>query len=270
MNIRNVSSVLMMLVTVMVATSTAQDLTDVKCIVRGEPANLQHAAEYRQSNVYFCCPECVETFEADPAKYSTEANHQLVLTGQFVQTQCPITEQSESDGTTTEFMGVEIGLANQDAKDQFESVADIQQQIAMVFGELAFEKSFQQKAAFDLTNAKCLIIPGRGVKSSLASDYGDKKVFFCCGSCQKKYDADPVAFSTQANLQLFSTGQAQQTACPISGTPISDAQTVEVDGQQIGFCCEHCKAKVDNAADDDARRELVFGEEGFAKGFSTK
>jgi YHS domain-containing protein len=40
-----------------------------KCPVSGKPINAEHIVEYKNENVYFCCPNCPAAFEADPAKF---------------------------------------------------------------------------------------------------------------------------------------------------------------------------------------------------------
>jgi hypothetical protein len=35
----------------------------------------------------------------------------------------------------------------------------------------------------------------------------------------------------------------------------------------VGFCCEHCRDEMAKAANDDAKVELLFNDEAFAKGF---
>lgn len=39
------------------------------CPVMGNPINKQCFTEYKGQKVYFCCPECIEKFNAEPEKY---------------------------------------------------------------------------------------------------------------------------------------------------------------------------------------------------------
>ena len=39
------------------------------CPVMGNPINKDIFIEYKGKKVYFCCPECIEKFKAEPEKY---------------------------------------------------------------------------------------------------------------------------------------------------------------------------------------------------------
>jgi YHS domain-containing protein len=114
--------------------------------------------------------------------------------------------------------------------------------------------------------AKCLVAGKPDAKEDKFSEYKGAKVYFCCDNCKGKFDKDPKAFATKANAQLVSTKQAKQVKCPISGQPVDEAQTAEVNGVKVAFCCGNCKGKVAKA-EGDAKTELVFSEDAFKKGF---
>jgi YHS domain-containing protein len=252
-------------------TVSGQEIADVKCLMNPDKAaTMEAAAGYRDAKVYFCCDHCSSSFTEDPSEFTTKANHQLLLTGQFVQTMCPITGEAVAEGITSEVAAVQIGLATEDAKKQLEAVEDIEKQVALVFADEVFEASFKLKPAYDLTDVKCFMMPKRDVKEEKFVEYMGAKVFFCCPGCVKKFNKDPEGYATQANEHLVKTGQFVQTMCPISGGEVDEEQVSEVDGQEVMFCCKNCKAKVDGAAGDAAKKELVYGAKSFEKGFSKK
>ncbi|MDA1014329.1 MAG: TonB-dependent receptor, partial [Planctomycetota bacterium] len=72
-------------------TKKKDPLAGIKCPVSGKPVKADKTAEYKGAKVYFCCPGCPAPFAKDTEKFANKANHQLVATGQFVQTKCPIT-----------------------------------------------------------------------------------------------------------------------------------------------------------------------------------
>ena len=39
------------------------------CPVMGNPIDKQYFTEYKGKKVYFCCPDCIEKFKANPEKY---------------------------------------------------------------------------------------------------------------------------------------------------------------------------------------------------------
>jgi YHS domain-containing protein len=110
------------------------------------------------------------------------------------------------------------------------------------------------------------VVANRPAKAEQSADHNGAKVYFCCGNCKGKFTENPKEFTAQANRQLVQTGQATQKACPLAGRPVK----VSVDdGVKIGFCCNNCKGKYEQASADD-RLKLVFSEAAFAKGFEVK
>ena len=255
----------------LIGSTDAQELPEgIKCVVAGKPAKASAAADYRGGKVYVCCDHCVETFTKDSSKYATMANLQLIQTGQFVQTQCPISGGDVDKEQTLEVDGVKVAFCCGNCKSKVESADSDEAKRKLVFANKMFEKSFAMKASYDLTDVKCFMMPKKDVKESKAVDHRDGKVFFCCPGCVKKWNKDPSKFEVMANLQLVKTGQYVQTQCPISGGDVDEDQSVEVDGVKISFCCGNCKGKVESASTDEAKRELVFGSKMFEKGFAKK
>ncbi len=258
-----------MLVALTFATGAdAQQLPEgTKCVVAGKTAKAEAVADYRGGKVYMCCDHCVETFAKDSTKFATVANEQLVQTGQFKQTACPISGGGVDEEQFCEVDGVKVLFCCGKCKAKVES-AEGDAKRELVFANASFEKSYAMKPAYDLTDIKCFMMPKKDVKEAKSVDHRDGKVFFCCPGCVKKWNKDPAKFETLANLQLVKTGQFKQTKCPISGGDIDETQFSEVDGVKVSFCCGNCKGKVDSASSDEAKRELVFGAKMFEKGFA--
>ena len=99
------------------------------------------------------------------------------------------------------------------------------------------------------------------------AEYKDATVYFCCGGCKAKFEANQKKFAIKANKQLVATGQYKQVKCPIAGRPVSEEQSVEVSKVKVGFCCPGCKSKVAKA-EGDKQLELVFDDKAFEKGFA--
>lgn len=253
-----------------VADTPAVNLDGIKCIVMGGDANASaefHAA-WRDGTVYFADAEAVKSFEGDSAKYATEANHQLVLTGQYAQQHCPFSGGDLAEGITLAVGGVEVGFCCEDCRNKVAAETETTSQAALVFSNEAFEKAFAKKSvAITLDGINCFLMPKKFISAEKAVDYNGAKVFLCCDGCVKRFSKDPAKFAAKANQQLVQTGQFHQTACPISGHPVDAAQTVDVGGVSVGFCCANCKAKAE-AATAEERAEMVFGADAFAKGFA--
>lgn len=115
-------------------------------------------------------------------------------------------------------------------------------------------------------SAKCIVAGKPDAKEDKFSAFRSAKVFFCCDNCKAKFDAEPAKFEVAANHQLAVTGQYKQAKCPLSGGPIDAAQTVEVAGVKVAFCCENCQGKA-SAASADEQKQLLFNTKAFDKAF---
>lgn len=248
------------------------DLAGIKCVVEGDKnASKDFSAEYHDGEVYFCCKGCKKKFEADASAYEVKANHQLVLTEQYVQKACPFSGNEINEELMTEVGGAKVGFCCEGCLKKVADAENVAAKATLVFSEKAFSKGFaKNQPEYDLTDVKCLMMPKKGVSEKHAVDYRDGKVFFCCKRCPQNFSKDPAKYAVKANQHLVLTGQYVQTACPFSGEAIDDGQMSKVNGTEVKFCCENCKAKVDGAADDAARAEMVFGDKVFEKGFAKK
>jgi YHS domain-containing protein len=115
-----------------------------------------------------------------------------------------------------------------------------------------------------LDGIKCVVAAKNPAKEANAVDYKGGKVFFCCQNCPKTFSKDPAKFATAANQQLVATGQAKQTACPLSGKDIAADTKISVNGTDVAFCCNNCKGAVEKS---DKAAEMVFSDKAFEKGF---
>lgn len=252
--------------------ASGQDVTGIKCLVDGDAqVDVEAAVDYRGGKVYFCCDGCATDFKSKMNDANSEllikANHQLVLTGQFTQTACPLTGKPAAADKSVDVGGVKVGVCCGGCEAKLNKAADLAAKAKLVFANAAFEKGFAAaKPKAKIENVKCFIMPKKDVKEDVVADYGDLKVYFCCKSCLKRFNKDNAKYATKANQQLVVTEQVKQTACPFSGQPTKDDQSTEVNGTTVKFCCDKCKAKVDSAADAE-KANLVFGKEAFAKGF---
>lgn len=268
-------SVYCSLVLVFLSSSTlavGQDLAGVKCIVNGDKQAVADAyLDYKEGKVYFCCEDCQAKFkEAMQQKenpYAVKANHQLVLTGQYVQEQCPFSGEELDPKIATQVAGTEVGFCCEHCQSKVESAEDLAAKAKLVFSNTAFAKGFAaNKPQIKLDGVKCMMMPHKAVNEKFSADYKGHKVFFCCSGCKKKFAKNPENYTAKANHHLVATGQVVQLSCPFSGESVSDDEAAEVAGVEIKFCCEHCKSKV-TQADEASQLEMVFGDNGFKKGY---
>jgi YHS domain-containing protein len=114
------------------------------------------------------------------------------------------------------------------------------------------------------SQAKCPV-SGKNCNPEKHADFAGGKVYFCCGNCQAAFGKDSAKFSAKAHHQLVSTVQMKQKACPLSGGPVKAGTEVDIDGVEVGFCCNNCKGKVEGASGDE-KITMVFGD--VSKGFA--
>lgn len=117
-----------------------------KCPVSGSDAKKEMASKYRDKDAYFCCEKCKAAFDAEPAKYSTKANFQLVQTKQFRQTNCPVSGGKASKEQTIKVDGVKVGFCCEKCKGSLET-ASKDDQLTKIFGDAVFTKAFAVKKA---------------------------------------------------------------------------------------------------------------------------
>ena len=136
------------------AVDDGPDLTGVKCIVRGNvAAKADKSSDYHNGHVYFCCGNCKAKFDADPGKFTVKANHQLALTGQYVQVASPFGGKC-AEGMSTKVGGVEVCFGNEKDLKKVNAATDLAAKAKMVFGKKAFAKAFKPKQNVDLTGGQ--------------------------------------------------------------------------------------------------------------------
>ncbi len=123
---------------------TANDLTGIKCVVSGEAASLNYSCPYKQGTVYFNCNASRIQFERRSGEFQTKANHQLVVTRQYVQKYCPIRKERISERSSAEvaLAGVALRFCCSHCREHFQIRHRLQQEIEFVFGPRNFERLF--------------------------------------------------------------------------------------------------------------------------------
>jgi hypothetical protein len=86
------------------------------CPVSGHACDPEATAAFEGGKVCFCCEKCVKAFEADSAKFAAKARQQLVVTGQFNQTACPLSGGKVKAGTDLDVGGVKVGFCCNNCK----------------------------------------------------------------------------------------------------------------------------------------------------------
>jgi YHS domain-containing protein len=119
-------------------------LDGVKCPISGKKVLADKTADHNGGNVYFCCGACPGAFTKSPAKFAAKANHQLVQTGQFEQTACPIAGKPVNPDKTCDVAGVKVAVCCGGCQGKLSKNED---QLTTVFNEKTFAKSFAKVKA---------------------------------------------------------------------------------------------------------------------------
>jgi YHS domain-containing protein len=123
----------------------------------------------------------------------------------------------------------------------------------------------------DLEGIKCPV-SGQPAKEGTGVDYKGAQVFFCCDKCPKAFAAKHKTdekLAAKANQQLVATKQAKEVKCPVSGQDLNPDTTIEVNGVEVAFCCNKCKAAAEKKTGDD-QIVFLFGDKAFDKGFKVE
>jgi YHS domain-containing protein len=129
-------------------TANAADAPALKCPVSGKPATKDHAASYKEGQVYFCCENCPKAFAANTAKYATKANVQLVVSGQYKQVKCPLSGEAINPDAHSKVAGVTVSFCCNDCKAKVKE-AKKGEKVNLVFSDDAFKKGFEKAKTDD-------------------------------------------------------------------------------------------------------------------------
>lgn len=113
-----------------------------KCPVSGKDALEDKTVDYKGGKVYFCCAGCPDAFQKDTAKFAAKANQQLVATGQFKETKCPLTGGKLNTQTAIDVGGTKVCFCCNNCKGKVAAKTG-NDQIEMVFNDTAFGKGFE-------------------------------------------------------------------------------------------------------------------------------
>ena len=142
---------LSLIATTLVASDDPNSKT-ITCVVSGDKLNISELKDhdhstYRDGKVYFCCGGCKMDFDESPKKFSSKANYQLVATGQYVQTGCPITgdtpghtHHGKEDVRKVTVEGMNVDLCCPGCLKKYNKSSD---KFSLLFSDKAYKKGFE-------------------------------------------------------------------------------------------------------------------------------
>ena len=120
----------------------AADVSNAKCPVSGQPAKEEAAVDFEGGKVYMCCKNCPKAFAKDTAKFATKAHHQMAVTGQAKQENCPFSGKPIKADQATDVDGVSVAFCCANCKAKVEK-AEADKRVEMCFSADAFKKAYK-------------------------------------------------------------------------------------------------------------------------------
>jgi YHS domain-containing protein len=159
------------------------------CPVSGKPAKEASVVEAKNGDkVYFCCDNCPKAYKANPKKFETKVNAQLLETGQVVQVACPITGKPTKEETAVEIAGSKVAFCCHNCEGKVKK-ADDDGKVKIAFAKAAFDKGFTHQT-------KCPV-SGKPINAEVSVEHKGKKVYFCCPGCPPAFEKDPEKFAAK-------------------------------------------------------------------------
>ena len=122
----------------------------ITCVVSGDEINKSDLKDhehstYKDGKVYFCCGGCKMDFDESPKKFAAKANFQLVTSGQYTQTACPVnkgkihTAKAKKNLKKVTVSGMEVDLCCPGCLKKYNKASD---KFALLFSDKGYEKGF--------------------------------------------------------------------------------------------------------------------------------
>ena len=112
---------------------------EVTCVVSGEAIDKTEYSNYKKGKVYFCCDGCKADFDEASAKFAVAANYQLVATGQYMQTNCPVSGRDLNPKKVVKVANADVTFCCGNCRGKTNKAED---KMAFIFADVSFDKGF--------------------------------------------------------------------------------------------------------------------------------
>lgn len=122
-------------------------LTGIKCVVSGQAANKDYWCKFKKGKIFFDCNASRRKFLSEKTSFIIKANHQLAVTGQYVQIKCPIKLAAIDSQRQIKksVAGVELQFCCEACQKQLVDKANAHEQIRFIFDNQRFNAIFQAR-----------------------------------------------------------------------------------------------------------------------------
>ena len=112
---------------------------EVTCVVSGETIDETEYTNYKKGKVYFCCGGCKADFDEASATFAVAANYQLVATGQYMQTNCPVSGRDLNPKKVVKVANADVTFCCGNCQGKTNKIED---KMAFIFADVSFDKGF--------------------------------------------------------------------------------------------------------------------------------
>ncbi len=112
---------------------------EVTCVVSGETIDETEYSNYKKGKVYFCCGGCKADFDEASATFAVAANYQLVATGQYMQTNCPVSGRGLNPEKVVKVADSDVTFCCGNCQGKTNKAED---KMAFIFADVSFDKGF--------------------------------------------------------------------------------------------------------------------------------
>ena len=112
---------------------------EVTCVVSGETIDETEYTNYKKGKVYFCCGGCKADFDETSATFAVAANYQLVATGQYMQTNCPVSGRDLNPKKVVKVANADVTFCCGNCQGKTNKAED---KMAFIFTDVSFDKGF--------------------------------------------------------------------------------------------------------------------------------
>lgn len=111
----------------------------ITCVVSGEAVDKTEYTSYKNGKVFFCCDGCKADFKDASAQFAVAANYQLVSSGQYMQTKCPLSGNKLNPEKVLKVAETDVTFCCKNCQGKTNMAED---KMAFIFSDSRFDKGF--------------------------------------------------------------------------------------------------------------------------------
>ena len=132
-------SIILVAMVLLIAGDKDKKKHEVTCVVSGETIDETEYSNYKKGKVYFCCGGCKADFDEASATFAVAANYQLVATGQYMQTNCPVSGRGLNPKKVMKVANSDVIFCCGNCQGKTNKAED---KMAFIFTDVSFDKGF--------------------------------------------------------------------------------------------------------------------------------